>query len=216
MNGPWNSKALFIEVIMKINTEWVTIAFREARNLRDVMDQYCIHPGGTSTSLDVVTEAVKQTCGKPVIVKRLPFKTERLCGIFLPYDDRFEVIVDSDMAPFWDRYIAVKEMGHIVLLDPDNVTNDPVDTIEWLVQDGLGSLDDDSAPIDVANEELAKVIAYEVLLPREERDNAIQLLKADPFNLFILSLTYELPEHVVEYVLSDKYQLICAKMYPLV
>lgn len=199
---------------MKINAEWVIVAFREARNLREAMDQYCIHPGGTATSLDVVTEAVTHTCGKPVIVKRLPFQTERLRGIFLPYKDRFEVIVDSEMPPFWDRYVAVKEMGHIVLLDPDNVTDDPVGTIEWLVQDGMGFLDDDSAPKDAANEELAKVIAYEVLLPHEERESAREFLEKDPYNLFILSETYELPEHVVEYILGEKYRSICEIIRP--
>lgn len=198
---------------MRIREELIEVAFREAQNLREVMNAYCIHPGGTQTSMDVVTEAVRQTCGKPVETFRLPFKSPRLRGIFLPYETQYVVIVDSEMPPFWDRYVAAKEMGHIILINPDNVSPDPGEMIEWMLQDKWGLLDDDVAPEHVANEQLAKIIAFEVLFPREEREAARSLIEEDPFNLFALSEVYEIPEHVVETILGDDYTKLSQKYY---
>ena len=199
---------------MRIHEELIEVAFREARNLKETMDQYCIHPGGTQTSMDVMTEAVRQTCEKPVRTFRLPFKSPRLRGIFLPYETQYVVLVDSEMPPFWDRYVAAKEMGHIILINPDNVSLDPGEMIEWMLQDKWGLLDDDVAPEHVANEQLAKIIAFEILFPKEEREAAKTLIAEDPFNLFGLSEIYEIPEHVVEVILGDDYTALCEKYYP--
>ena len=200
---------------MKIKRDDIITALSEARNLSEAMQRYHPHQVIRPVSMDAVITGVQELCGVTIEIRLLPFDSEdRLRGIYLPYDNKTIILIDSGLHHSWQRYVTMKEIGHIVLQDAENVTQDPSKIIEYMVQDGHGMFSDDLVPAaDAANETLAKVVAYETLFPHIEREEARSRLSDDPFNLFKLSQAYGIPEHVVEYVLSDAYFSMCEELY---
>lgn len=134
-------------------------------------------------------------------------KDELLRGAYLSFGAEVRICIDKNLSTEWERYITVKELCHLILTDPEYMTEEPTTLLELMIHEETTPKDGE-APLDLVSDMWAKWAAYELLLPHDARPGAREKL-AEVGGLFSLSATYQIPEHVVEFVLSDGYMETC-------
>jgi hypothetical protein len=183
--------------------------FKGVSDLREVMKLYCLAPNMSVTSIDDLTTAFEQMYAVKIKVGLIPDLGGKLLrGMYIREDDQVVVALDESLPPFWRRYIAVKEMCSLILSDKDYVTQDPVALLEALIFEDTAPKDGD-APLDLVSDSWAKLAAHEFLFPFEDREHARAKIADEPNELFLLSKIYQVPQHVIEWALSDTYHEMC-------
>ena len=184
--------------------------FKGVRDLREVVSRYCLVPDMSVTSIDDLTTAFQEMYGVTIKVGFIPDLGGKLLrGMYIRKDNIVTVALDESLSPTWRRYIAVKEMCSLILHDPEYITQDPVALLDALIFEETTPKDGD-APFDLVSDSWAKLAAHELLFPFEDRANARAQIAEDPDALYLLSKTYEVPQHVIEWALSDTYHNMCA------
>lgn len=186
--------------------------FREVMRVRETLNAYCLSSDKVPVSLDDVEYAVTQEYGAEIEKKMLPFKSDLVRGLIRIWDARehgfklyAQTVIDSELNSAQTRYVQTKELCHIILHCADNCTPDPTCIIEYFVQDGMRVINGDGDPIDAKNEKLADVAAYELLFPHDLRSAAKARIAANEDSIFGVADWLDIPEHVVEAVLADRY-----------
>lgn len=194
--------------------------FREVMRVRETLNAYCLAPDKVPVSLDDIEYAICQEYEAEIEKKTLPFKSELVRGLIRIWDTRShgfklyaQTVVDSDLNSAQTRYVQTKELCHIVLHCAENCTSDPTGIIEYFVQDGMRVINGDGDPIDAKNESLADVAAYEILFPHELRAPARERIAANTDSIFDVSDWLDIPEHVVEAVLADRYMSFASHVW---
>jgi len=206
-----------------ITAEDALPVFHEVLKVREALRAYCLSPDKIPVSLDDLTSAIGEEYGAKVDVKVLPFKSDLVRGMIRIYDPRdgapklyAQIIVDSELNLADTRYVATKEMSHIVLHNAENCTHDPTGIIEFFVQDDHLAANGDAEPKATKNEKLADVAAYELLFPHELRAAAKERLDSGEDTLFSIADWLEIPEHVVEYVLRNRYLAFASQVWGVI
>ena len=178
--------------------------FEQIRNVQRTLNDYCLAPDKVPVSLDDLKYAIEQEYGTRITHKLIPIRNELLRGMIEMYDDHSVIYVDSGLSHAWIRYVVVKEMSHHLVNDVEYWTIDPSAIIEHIVQDGVGDAQE-AAPLDVATEYLTKLAAVELLFPFSLREAARARIAQDEQTLYTTAEWLEMPEHLVEFALSDRY-----------
>lgn len=194
---------------MRIKKTAIKAALDEIRNVQGTLDQYCLAPGKIPVSMDDLTYCIEQQYEMKATMNLVPLEhaNERLRGAVKLYENRADIYVDSSLNLQWKRYVYTKELGHIMLNNTNNHTDDPTEVIELMIQEEGGNYDD-AAPPDVESEWLAKMVARELLFPNEMRAASREELQAGTTTLFQLSEQFLIPESVVEICIGSYMDLI--------
>jgi len=194
---------------MHTSLEHLENLFKGVRDVRETVKQYCLAPDMAATSMDDLKYAFEQTYDVSIDFFLSPdLKDQLLRGMYLRFGNQVKIYLDKGLAPDWLRYVGVKEMCHLILKDAEYMTSDPAALIELMIYEETSPLDGD-APLDMVADMWAKYAAHELLFPHEERAAAKAQLAAGEATLFSLAQTYEVPEHVIDWVLSDGYMSVC-------
>jgi hypothetical protein len=137
-------------------------------------------------------------------------KGELLRGAYLRLGNQVGIYFDADLSEDWRRYVATKEMCHLILSDSDYFTQDPVTLIELLVYEETTPLDG-AAPLDLVSDSMTKLAAVELLFPHEYRDAAKAKLADGSKSIFGLAQDFQIPSHVIGFALSETYSGYCDK-----
>lgn len=196
---------------MKITSDEAYPAFIEVAKVRETLAQYCLAPDKVPVSLDDIEDAISNEYNAVVEKKTLPFKSDLVRGmirIFRPDGadkTRAQIIVDADMNHAMMRLVQTKELCHVMLHNMENCTDDPTEIIAYYVQESVLVDVNGDPKLDVKNEALADLCAYELLFPHELRTGAAQKIAAKEESVFTIADWLGIPQHVVEHVLDDKY-----------
>lgn len=191
---------------MKIRIEQFQAVISEAKLLRETIDIYCLAPDKVPVSLDDVTQGIQQRYGVAVMTKLVPLKSELLRGMIETYTNKTAIIyIDAELSLSLTKYVFVKETCHIMLANAESCTIDPTAIIEYFVQDGLPTADESQPGDDIMSEELAKIGAVEILFPYKLREPSKKRIAEGKDTVFTIAEWLEIPEHLVEYALSDRY-----------
>ena len=135
-------------------------------------------------------------------------------GAYLSFGQDVRVLIDKNLSSDWERYITVKELCHLILTDPEYMTEEPVALLEAMIHEETAPVDGE-APLDLVGDMWAKWAAYEILFPHEEREAAKARYDADDGALFEFAELYHVPEHVIDWVLSDSHTQTCATAWKM-
>lgn len=200
---------------MLLNVSLFVPLFREVRNVRATLNAYCLEPDKVPVSLDDLKYAIEQQYDVAIKHILVPLHSDLLRGLIEMYEGHSTIYLDSELPLAWTRYVVVKEMSHHLVNDAEYWTTDPSAIIEFIVQDGVGG-PSDSPPKDIATEDLTKFAAVELLFPRELRQAASARINSGEDTLYTIADWLEIPEHLVELALSDRYMkftdLVWAKL----
>lgn len=185
--------------------------FVEISRVRETLNAYCLAADKVPVSLDDIEYAVVTEYGAVIEKKTLPFKSDLVRGLIRIWDPRgdeklfAQTVIDSELNSAQTRFVQTKELCHILLHCAENCTADPTEIIEYFVQDSTRVANGDPETSDVKNESLADIAAYELLFPHDLREPARDRIAAATDTVFGVADWLDIPEHVVEMVISDRY-----------
>lgn len=198
---------------MHADIKHLTDLFRGVKHIREVVATYCLAPDMGETSLDDLTFAFEQMYGVTVEYYLAPDLSDQLLrGMYLRLGNVVRIYLDEALSPPWRRYVAVKELCHLILSDPEYMTVEPGDLIELLLYEETTPLDGE-APLDLVADAWAKRAAHEFLFPHEMRGAARAKLEAGATTSFAIAQDFGVPEHVVEWTLSESYSQLCNEIW---
>ena len=182
---------------------------KKMQELKEDQRLYCLDPERIPVSLDDLIYIVEEKYEVCISISHVDFEGEHLRGMLERANERVDIYIRESQTYSWKRFITAKEIGHIVIDEPEDWAIDPVGTIGGvLLHSVLGSSKDDeedNAPPEVQSERLATVAAAELLFPHELRATARAQLQDGEITMRRLALDFEIPDSVVSWILSDRY-----------
>jgi hypothetical protein len=189
---------------MKTVSEHFAAMFLEVKKVRETLAMYCLAPDKVPVSLDDINEAIFQLYEVKIKTSLVPIKSELIRGMVEIYHRNATIYIDSALNKAWTRYVSVKETCQIMIVNAENVTEDPGDIIEYFVHRmTLPAAVEKSAAI--ISEEVAMIGAIELLFPFELRQAAKDRIINGTDTIFTTAEWLEIPEFLVEFALSDEY-----------
>lgn len=199
---------------MRVKYAAIPAVFAEARKVREALREYCLAPDKVPVSLDDISRAIEHLYGIKITTRLVPLNSRLLRGMIEIYDKTATIYIDAELNTPMTRYVQVKEAAHVMIVNAENITKDPGAIIQFFVQAGLLPKDDDgNHPDDILAEELTKFVAIELLFPHELRKAAQERIAANEDTLFTIAEWLHIPEHLVEFALSDTYMTLSNKIY---
>jgi hypothetical protein len=151
--------------------------------------------------VDQLCPLVASRSGLAVNVSLVNFPSSRLIkGRLLRYGNRAEIHVSGDQNICWQRFVACKELAHLLLdrEDHGHFTSDP----ELLVERLVGDKWHQSA--DMASERLAPYGAIEMLIP-ECCHTTLHAMKAAGKSHLEIATHFRVPERMIDRRLHPLY-----------
>jgi Zn-dependent peptidase ImmA (M78 family) len=169
----------------------------------------------SETSVDDLTVGFQQMYGVEVEYYLAPdLKDQLLRGMYLRLGNTVRIYLDENLSRPWSRYVAIKELCHLILSDPEYMTADPGTLIELMIFEETTPKDGE-APLDLVADVWAKRAAHEFLFPFEVRAAAKAKIASGEETLFSLAKEYNVPEHVIEWAFNDSYESACTAAWAI-
>lgn len=198
---------------MHTDIKHLTDFFRGVKHIREVVEQYCLAPDMSETSIDDLTFAFEQMYQVSVEYYLAPdLRDQLLRGMYLRNNATIKIYLDDTLSPQWRRYVAVKELCHLILHDADYMTVDPGSLIELLIYEET-TPQDGEAPLDLVADMWAKRAAHEFLFPYDNRASARAKMERGEETLFSIAQKFGVPEHVIEWTLNETYAQLCDQVW---
>lgn len=180
---------------------------------QQVLRQDEIFNGDTSKlaiSVDAVTDYIAKHCNVSIEIREVIFEATHLKGRKETYKDgRVIIEIRSNLSDFWKRFVALKELMHILVdKDEDDLTPYGDVILEKLVLEGhIGVISGDGDTPPAQSELVAEVAAIEVIYPvvlRRADSDEIHNPDSD-ITMSKIGLKYEAPSPIVSTALNDEY-----------
>lgn len=183
--------------------------FRGVRNIRALIKQYALAPDMSETSIDDLTVGFAEEYGVSIKYGLVPdLQGNLLRGMYLRmYDDVF-VYVDETLSEAWQRYIAVKELCHLILGDAEYMTQDPGALIELMIYEETTPVLGD-APLDLVSDMWARRAAHEFLFPMECRAAAFASIDSGEETILSTARKFNVPQHLIEQCMHPSNDQAC-------
>ncbi len=182
------------------------------QDIKLALKTYCLCSDKLPVSIKDLRYAIEHA--RNLKIKRLFFKSESkiLKGMMRHFGDTVEILIRSDLDKYTSRFVFVKEVGHVVLMDANNITAKPDALLEQLILDKKFIGASTQTP-DVEAEALALMVAIELLFPYEDRVHDRSRLDAGETSISELATHYELPEDIIELGVSESYADLASKLW---
>jgi len=155
---------------------------------------------GTSmpVKVDELRPIIEAKSGIPITLSALKWQARQLKGRLLRYADHAEIEVSHSLNLCWTRFVACKEMAHLLLdRDQSQYTQNPGALIDRLIQDPWAN------DKDITSERAAVLAAMELLMPWCCRGQMEAMVKSGASHLQIAT-HFMVPERMVDRRLDPK------------
>ncbi len=154
---------------MKLTKDKIKNAVMCAQQVLKQKDVYGNDPQKLAISVDSVTDYIAGHCNIAIEIREVVFEATHLKGRKETYkiDGNSSVIIEirSNLSDFWKRFVAIKELMHIIVdKDDDDLTPYGDVILEKLVLEGhIGVLSGDGDSPPAQSELVAEIAAIEVI-----------------------------------------------------
>ena len=168
-------------------------------------------------SVDAVTDYIAEHCSVTIEIREVIFEATHLKGRKETYKlgksiyegEKVIIEIRSNLSDFWKRFVAFKELMHILVdNDDDDLTPYGDVILEKLVSEGhIGVISDDGDAPPAQSELVAEVAAIEVIYPIALRQKDLVKIQ-DPSSdetMSKISLLYEAPRPIIDTALNFNY-----------
>jgi Zn-dependent peptidase ImmA (M78 family) len=191
-----------------ITFDRLKVVLQKVRNIQEHQKLMCLDGDRIPVSIEDLQYVVKDMYGFTKIEKfDVAFAAEFTRGMLERYADKTaKIYIRKDQSDDWKRYIAAKELCHLVIDEPEDFSPDGHSTIQHLIATKIPTKNNGNEKSnDVDSEWLAEFAAREILYPYPMRKNDIELLKSNKQTQTSLALHYEIPEYAIGVVLQEHY-----------
>ena len=180
--------------------------FNEVRKVKETLKTYCLPGDAIPSPKQNLRYAIEQTYGVTVDIRLVPLETPLLRGLIEIYDKRSMIYIDSGLNSQWTRYVFAKEISHHLLHQDEYFSLNIMSTIDYIILDER-EIDGDAVhpSKDIQAEMITKFSAMEFVFPYEFREISKAEIASGKTTAFAVAAHFDIPEHIVQYALSDKY-----------
>lgn len=117
---------------------------------------------GSKSFLQYISNSAQFRGIKEVKIFRVDYRQNFILGRFQMYGDKADILISIDENNCWSRYVAAKEMSHIIIdKTQESMTTDIARTITWILKQGM----DTNIHASLDSEHIAAQFAAELLVP---------------------------------------------------
>ena len=183
------------------------------RVCRDVNHYYWAHLDGDANDGSVVVpnliKVAELLSGKALEVHRVDFRAVHISSVLIRWSDGGLILVRADQSDDWVSFCTVKELCHFICDIEEEFQVDPLKSLNQIVEDSADTLLISKSPTEIA-EELAEMMALELLYPLENREEDVRLI-SDKASISEIAKKRKIPSSYLERALNPKYHsAICA------
>lgn len=159
-------------------------------------------------SIDRLRAIISDMYAVDITITEVDFEGQHVRGMIEVYNGgrTAKVYIRQKQHDLWKRFVAVKELCHVVIDKKEDWSPHGSDTLEKLMVGDVLDLADHNG---FASERLAEVIAHELVYPHEHRRQDLAKVVAGDCKLNDLALKYGIPVEIVARVLSQSYLTMC-------
>lgn len=159
-------------------------------------------------SIDRLRAIISDMYAVEITITEVDFPGKHVRGMIEVYNGgrTAKVYIRTDQHDLWKRFVAVKELCHVVIDKKEDWSPHGADTLEKLMVGEVLELAEHNG---FASERLAEVIAHELVYPHEHRRLDLAKVAAGECQLNDLALKYGVPVEIVARVLSQSYLSMC-------
>lgn len=202
-----------VAALLVQNQKLVSV-YRKVGQVLEVRDQYC-RSKHNRASVEDLQYAVETIYNIKIEKLEVRFEGRFLRGLCERYaDGRARILVNANQDNASLRFTTVKEMSHIIIDEPEDWSANGEATISHLLE--LQRLTGvHTGPAELNSEKLAEIAAIELMMPYDLRKGDVDLIAKGEQTIASLGLHYDVPDHIVEYALSDSFREFAGKYWQL-
>jgi hypothetical protein len=191
---------------MMLEGDKIKAVLNKVRIVREHLARHCPAPQGLVLSVMDLHWAIEEVYGLKVEMVEVSFAGEHFVGTVERYaDNRARILVKSEQSEAFRRFVAVKELAHLIIDESDDWSTLGSDTVnhlmtEWklVASNGYGH-DEPSNPLQ--SEFLAEIAATELMYPFCYRDSDAKKLELLETNVTKIALQHEAPAYAIDQAL---------------
>lgn len=151
--------------------------------------------------VDWLVEMIAKRCKLEIDLRTGKWPGKFIKGRLLRYGNRAEIHVSSELNTCWTRFVAAKELAHLLLdpIDGAGFTQDPAALVDWLVNDQWANA------AEMHSERLAVLAAIEMLIPHHCHHMLESMVRGGS-NSLAIATHFMVPEKMVDRRLNTKYR----------
>ena len=191
---------------MLLDPEKLTAVLNKVRVIREHMAQGHCEPGVVLSVMDLHW-AVGDAYNLEIEMLEVSFDGTNFRGKVERYEgNRARILVRAQQPPTFMRFVAVKELTHLMNDEEDDWSSLGVETIsslmkEWeLCAEGGEGVEDPANPLQ--SEALAEIGAIELMYPFEYREDDVKKLQEGTTTIEAIALEHEAPSYAIEQALA--------------
>ena len=190
---------------MLLSGEKATEVFLKIRELKDYMERYCIAPDRACLSIVDMKRCIGEMYDLKIEIEEVAFDGEYVRGLVERYKDgRARILIRSDQPNDWKRFVAAKELCHLVVDGEDDWSTHGTQTIETYLYEAYLTDPEEIADNLAQSEAFAAIAAVEMVYPFEFRNPDAAQIKSKKTTIKQIALHFEIPEFAVSMSLSRK------------
>jgi Zn-dependent peptidase ImmA (M78 family) len=154
-----------------------------------------------------ITAAVVAMGITSVEIMRLDYRQQFILGRFHRYADEAEVWISNNLNTCWSRYIAAKELSHLLVdKSTDAMTTNVNRTLDWVLKMDMNTNIHDS----LDSEHIAAQFAIELLVPYHLSK---EFLDDDGMSSYEIAAHFSVPERIIDAIRLPKYAMMREEAY---
>lgn len=163
--------------------------------------------GHLPISVDAAKEVIEELSGYEVTMRSVFFEATHVYARVEKYKDKTALVdVRHNLPAPWKRFVAAKELLHLIIDKDEDMSPYGDETLDKLVRDGhIGIISQNGDKPPAQSELIAEVAAMELLYPIQNRQTDLQDVRAEKTSFAKLSLRYAIPVNFIDTVFSDGY-----------
>jgi Zn-dependent peptidase ImmA (M78 family) len=158
-------------------------------------------------SVDAAKEVIEELSGYSVTMRSVSFEAKHVFARVEKYRDKTATVdVRHSLSEDWKRFVAAKELLHLIIDKDEDMSPYGDETLDKLVRDGhIGIISQNGDKPPAQSELIAEVAAMELLYPIQNRRGDLEDVRAERSSFAKLSLRYGMPPNFIDTVFSDGY-----------
>lgn len=182
---------------MKVSATKMAHVYRQVQTAKEHMSTYALSNGALKLSVEDLRWCIEDMLGISIEVHEVSFDADHVRGMVERYADRAVIYVRADQSSDYKRYVCTKELCHLLIDQPDDLSILGTKTIEDLLVYGSPS-SAEIAPPPAQSEKFAELAALELMYPFEFRQADAKKLEEKKITAKKIALEHEIPEFVVD------------------
>lgn len=186
--------------------------FKKIKHVREEIKAVCLAPDRPHLSIRELCSVVSSMYKLEITAYEVPFEGEFLRGMIERYADKAVIFIRKGQSEEWKRFIAAKELCHIIADEPEDWSVHGETTIsKLLAEHQLAGFNQLADPV-VQSETFAEIGAIELLYPFKERVTD----RGNGQTIASIASYYKIPDVIAEQALSDWYHEMSNSVWELI